>query len=467
VAGEAFTASNTFSVSLQNVSAAVSNMTFSTSDIALSGGAASGVSVSSVTPSLATIQPGESQLITYSLSGTPSNRGLFTIDWSIGVLSCRRTVTVSSGDANFSVPKTEMVISVSENAVGVDIQGVIDNGINQITVDIPYTDGVGTYDAFTGFYVSNNTGTAEGSDANKFRLSYPAGTFSASGHITATVEVDGDGTFNAQKQLFRVQKTIATLDFQVNGNSKGVLNLDVFGGIQDRNIANAQHKFLYIPVKAKDGKTWLNNNLGANYSNINHTEFNPLQQATGDNDHHAYGSKLQWGRYSDGHDLINYSSATVGTAVTTTTSSSHAITTTPNNSIFYLADDSPITQDHNWLDFGASPNATEDGLWQGESGVNNPCPEGYRLPTETEIGALISAEGIINPSTAASSTLALSYGGHRVHTNGDCLILNVPSYYWTSTVSGFFTRALFMQVDNINFTSDYRANGFAVRCIKE
>jgi formylglycine-generating enzyme required for sulfatase activity len=37
---------------------------------------------------------------------------------------------------------------------------------------------------------------------------------------------------------------------------------------------------------------------------------------------------------------------------------------------------------------GSSPydwrNPQNDNLWQGVSGTNNPCPSGYRLPTEAE-----------------------------------------------------------------------------------
>ena len=38
------------------------------------------------------------------------------------------------------------------------------------------------------------------------------------------------------------------------------------------------------------------------------------------NDHLAYGSFYQWGRFSDGHELITWTSATAGTPVNGTTS---------------------------------------------------------------------------------------------------------------------------------------------------
>lgn len=56
-----------------------------------------------------------------------------------------------------------------------------------------------------------------------------------------------------------------------------------------------------------DGKVWLNNNLGAKVSDLNSlSTFNPLKQADEDKSIDNYGSLFQWGRDSDGHELINW-----------------------------------------------------------------------------------------------------------------------------------------------------------------
>ncbi len=468
VNGVALTAPNKFSVTITNNSFNDKDINFNINDLVLDG--VSGISVNSVSPASATIVSGGSQVVEYTLTGTPGGIGTLTGVWTKLGLNCIKTVNVVNGDATFSLPQTAIVVSINDGTPLVDIQGVVDNASNQLTVSIPYTSGFGTYDAYTGTYTPNNAGTSEGGDANNFRLTYPSGTFSVSGSITVTIEVDGDGSFNTEKQLFGIQETIAALDFQVNGNSKGNVNLDVIGGIPDRNFADANHKFIYLPVTAADGNVWLNNNLGANYSNMNHAQFNPTQQATAHDDHHAYGSLFQWGRYSDGHELITYSSSTVGTPVTSTTSSSHSTTITPNNSTFYIGDASPSTQGYNWLDFGSSPNATEDGLWQGESGSNNPCPQEYRLPTEAEMTALVSAESISNDIDAASSSLAFSASGVRLYSDGAVDFEGIYGDYWTSSISldainG--ARRRYFSNFGTNTNSNFRAKGLGVRCLKD
>lgn len=450
----ALTASNKFSVTINNNSFNSATIGFTTGDLVLSG--ISGLSVSSVSPTSPTIVSGGSQVIEYSLTGTPGSVGVLTGVWTKLGLNCTKTINVINGDATFDLPQAEVVTSINDGVPLVDIQGIIDNGSNQLTISIPYTSGVGAYDAYSGTFIPNNSGTAEGGDANGFRLTYPSGTFSSSGSITATIEVDGDGSFNVEKQTIGLLKTIATLDFQVNGSSKGNVNIDVLGGIPDRNFGDASHKFVYLPVNGADGNVWLNNNLGANYSNMNHVQFNPNQQATAHNDHHAYGSAFQWGRYSDGHELINYTNATTGTGVNGTTST-NATTDTPGDNLFITEGSAP-------LDWRVSQN---DNLWQGESGINNPCPYGYRLPTIVEVNTLVSNEVITNYTSAASSALAFSASGGRVNTDGSLDFQGDLGFYWSSSVNGTDADNRDFSISGTAVGSSSRAGGLSVRCIED
>lgn len=453
LAGQAFTATNTFTVTITNNSFIAANISFATSDLVLSG--VSGLTVNSVTPTSSTLAPGASVVVEYGLSGTPTSTDILTGTWTKLGLNCTKTVEIV-GNATFSLPESVMIISIHDGTPLIDVQGVVDNGTNQIVLQIPYTSGIGDYEAFTGNFTLNNSNTGEGGDVNSFRVSYPAGTFSASGNITATIEVDGDGSFNAEKQLFGASEALVALDFQINGISKGNIELDIFGGIPDRKFADVNYKYIYIPVTAADGNTWLNNNLGANYANINHPQFSPLQQATAFNDVNAYGSLYQWGRYSDGHEQVNYTSATSGTMVngTTTTQSS---SDTPGHNLVILTSANP--------DDWRSPK--NDNLWQGESGVNNPCPLGYRLPTDTELINLTTAEGITNNVSAASSSLAFSSGGLKLMSNGVIVSTGSFGFYPSSTTFGDFIK--FMSIGNTLSTGGtyFRSAGMSVRCIKD
>ena len=67
------------------------------------------------------------------------------------------------------------------------------------------------------------------------------------------------------------------------------------------------HDFLYLPVVTlQRGNTWLTITWEQIIRNVNHASFDPTMQLTGHNDHLAYGSLFQWGRYSDGHELITW-----------------------------------------------------------------------------------------------------------------------------------------------------------------
>ncbi len=453
--GVSFNASNKFSVTVTNNASSSVDFTFANADITLDG--VTGVTVASTSPAFATLAAGASQLVEYTLSGTPVSSGTLTGTWLQNSSSCSQAISVVNGDASFNLPQTTYVLSIADVSVSVDIPGVVDNGTNQITVDIPYTSGVGSYDAFSGTYTLNKVGTGEGGDANSFRLSYPSGTFSTSGNIVATIEVDGDGSFDVTKLLVGASDTIAQIDFTLNGMSKGIVNLIAQGGVADRNFADASHKFIYVPVQAKDGNVWLNNNLGANYSNLNDAAFNPVQQAASNVDLNAYGSLFQWGRAADGHELIGYINSVDGNGI-------HGFTNVqadvPANSLFIA--------EH--VDWRVNPDIS---LWQGESGTNNPCPIGFRVPTQPELSALLSSESITTATAALNSTLKLTPTGYRDANVGiNAAVRNETGwgYYWTSTVSASVSQTdyYYFTGGTVNLASGgSRASGMNVRCIKD
>ena len=54
-----------------------------------------------------------------------------------------------------------------------------------------------------------------------------------------------------------------------------------------------------------------------------------------------------------------------------------------------------------------------DNLWQGVNGINNPCPSGYRIPTEAELDAERLSWSSDNSAGAIASALKLPMAGYR------------------------------------------------------
>jgi len=272
-----------------------------------------------------------------------------------------------------------------------------------------------------------------------------------SGTISATLQAVG-GTLNAKKLDIQtgigndyLGWLLAQFTYATN-SSGGTSNFDFrnIAAVPDRNIADVSHVMFYMPVLGADGKTWLNNNLGADYANTTNGAFNPATQASSSTDANAYGSLFQWGRYADGHEFRN-SGNTAGPIATPWTSTNFITTSTAPN-------DWRTPQDGN--------------LWQGVNGTNNPCPNGYRLPTETELANQRNSWSAGNSTGALASPLKLTMAGNRVGVNSSINNVGISGSYWSSTVSSSNSRDIFFNSGNAMF-SDNRADGFSVRCIKD
>ena len=187
-------------------------------------------------------------------------------------------------------------------------------------------------------------------------------------------------------------------------------------------------------TNATTGKIWMDRNLGAS------------QVATSSTDAASYGDLYQWGRAADGHQI-----RTSGTTATL-------------SGIDQPAHGDFITINSGNYDWRSPQN---DNLWQGVSGVNNPCPSGYRLPTDTELEAERASWGTNNAAGAFGSPLKLPMSGYRNYSNGSLNNVGTFGYYWSSTVSGANSRYLNLDSSDASVFTDIRAYGFSVRCIKD
>jgi uncharacterized protein (TIGR02145 family) len=181
------------------------------------------------------------------------------------------------------------------------------------------------------------------------------------------------------------------------------------------------------------GKTWMDRNLGAS------------QVATSSTDALAYGDLYQWGRRADGHQCRN-------SPTTTTLSSSNQ----PSHGNFIIAQNSP----YDWR------NPQNINLWQGLNGVNNPCPSGFRIPTQIELNAERISWSSNNSMGGFSSPLKFTKAGDKIN-NGSLSGVGSDGYYWSSTVNGVNSHHFYFSDTNAgNDIPDDRASGGSIRCIK-
>jgi len=108
-----------------------------------------------------------------------------------------------------------------------------------------------------------------------------------------------------------------------------------------------------------------------------------------------------------------------------------------------------------------------DTLWQGVSGTNNPCPAGFRLPTDIELDTERLSWSSNDAAGAFASPLKLVAAGSRFYDNGSLYSVGSYGYYWSSTVDGIHARLLYFGSGSAIMSNYDRAGGLSVRCIED
>ncbi len=419
---------------------------------------------------------------TFTVSSTTAETVTYTATANTVVITQTANVTFTEL-GSITIDKAalqEVIASIFDDTPynpAIDIQGVIDSG--GLTITVPYTvvNAPVTLPSYSTSVTLDATVTQDGETgivatfAWEEQINLPVG----SGKFNATITIDdsaGDanGIYNAKKldiQDDSAGLVAATFSYPTdNAGGTGILTLVIMPGIPDRMFGvpdntgdNTTHMFLYLPVtNATTGRTWLNNNLGANYANFNSSAFDIAQQATASDDHNAYGSLFQWGRKADGHELITWIDAVTGIGTNGTTSTNSDI---PSDALYIIETSSPydwrVTQDNT--------------LWALESSTNNVCPVGYRVPTGEELNLERELWGSNDRAGALASTLVMSTAGLRDNYDGRVGEEGGSGYYWASTFA--------LQADEgseyLSFSASNailsflgrRATGMSVRCIKD
>lgn len=430
------------------------------------------------------------QTITLNATGTPLSSGTHsfilptspscTFTRNINELTMPTSITIAQNSSFFiasiydedylpySAPTTEATL-VSQAADGVNestiinLQGSITTSGIQMKLPVTTT-GSDILPAFSTNVVIPAAMTEDG-NSRTIQFSWAEQNFTtATKTINATIASIG-GTLNLKKLDLNAglgNNVLGVLFGQISYpyNSIGTLtNLkmriipgipDRMFGLADNNNNSFSHMMLYLPQVAEDGKVWLNNNLGAHYSNLNHPNFNLTQQAVNFNDHLAYGSLFQWGRKPDGHELISFSSSTAGTPI-------YGVITELNNNPSHANFIKTSTSD--WRV------NQDDTLWLAENSTNNPCPIGYKIPSITELNNLFTAAGITNYTNASTSILKFTTSGLRSNADGSLGNLGTAGVYWSSTTQTTSALRRFITNTNSQSVSATRPIAYSVRCI--
>ncbi|MGV4603373.1 hypothetical protein ACQ1R0_09150, partial [Ornithobacterium rhinotracheale] len=112
---------------------------------------------------------GESRVLTYQLEGTPEAGTLVAKFEKLGLSADQQTV-VGLGSATLQNAQPNYTVSLVYNQT--KIQGRIDNGSNKVTIKIPYTNGKGSYNAFSQTVAAAK---GQGNDANNLTLDIAGG----------------------------------------------------------------------------------------------------------------------------------------------------------------------------------------------------------------------------------------------------------------------------------------------------
>lgn len=304
----------------------------------------------------------------------------------------------------------------SIDCVGATLNGTLLEGVaaNAVTAEFVYTGGDG------GPY---NSQTVTSSVVTGLSAELASGGFATG---TGTLIYDITGTPNS----------IGTANFLIEiGGESCLLEISVDENLYPTGTIHCGNPTVVADVtNPSTGKTWMDRDLGAS------------QVAVSITDQNAYGDLYQWGRRSDGHQCRTSSS-------TSLLSSSDQ----PVHGEFIWAPNTP----YDWR----SPQNSN--LWQGVNGVNTPCPNGYRLPSEAELTAEVQSWSSENNIGAFASPLKLPSGGYR---DSNTSLSNVDEYgvYWSSTVNGGNSCSILLTNFYVTIDSNApRAHGYSVRCIKD
>ena len=450
-ADEALTSDNTVTFKIKNTGAVTSPTMNLSNAVTITNEPGGSVGVVSGQHSSVTIAPGREVTLTYRLTGTPKAGNLkakltynTVYDEAITPVVIEvdplvpQYVTLMDGERSFvsvydedywpySGPTTATAQTTDQYVDGnldeptIDIQGKITTTGTEVYIPVTIDPAVGHHpinvSAFPGSELPVSANYTEDGNSRNIKLSWEAQTINKnSTYIKAKISAVGQDLqlkkldFNSGMGQDYKGIEIATFRYATTqgGTQRASFVVRLMPGIPDRRFAIKtkdgggtdvyDHQFIYVPVKdpftgSYGQQIWLNNNLGAEYTRVGSSVFDPGQQAKAHNDHNAFGSLFQWGRPADGHELVTYTNATTwqfkyGTTTTPTATyppqpaENKTVIPTITTDLVTGVDTTPM-----WFTGTSKPSGFPITVGDDDNAV---CPKGFKVPSGYYLNNLIN-----------------------------------------------------------------------------
>jgi uncharacterized protein (TIGR02145 family) len=360
--------------------------------------------------------------ITIQITGTPSSSGSASFALNIGGQTCTLLRTINA------IPLGQLS--------NINCNTAIHSGV--LTANEPAT-GVSSLITYNGGVFGSHAGQVVTS----------TGVTGLTATLSSGMISNGSGTFTYNITGTPSSAGVASFALNIGGQTCNLTRVvDEAADFPAGTVSCDGNPTLVVQIiNPNTGNTWMDRNLGA--SNSSGSAF----------DVQGYGDLYQWGRPSDGHQCR--------TSPTTSTLSS---VDQPNHGDFILSYDDWRT-------------VQNDNLWQGVNGVNNPCPNGFRIPTSVELMNEINSWNpnffMWDPFTetdiffldyvqgGTNSFLMWTPAGSRNGSDGSINGEGFSGSYWSSTISGNGSISLDYSEAFWNLDFNLRASGRSVRCIKD
>jgi uncharacterized protein (TIGR02145 family) len=310
------------------------------------------------------------------------------------------------------------------------------------TITLTYVNSPGgPYATFTSSVVNGITLTAPAGTLNTGSGSIvftASGTPINSGFLNIAVSINGSVSCPLLITVANAPVSGPNADPGTTPGSTGVVNF-IYKG---QSVA-------YKTVRAKDGKIWLQQNLGSPQ-----VAFHEMDQA-------SYGDYFQWGRWDDGHQTPNSPAITGGPSLLNPSNIPWG------NSNFIKG----TTAGTKWWGIGGVASDTwSDGTATATNG-KDPCAAlgaGWRLPTAAEWDNVAIYEDLFGTISAFQSNLKLPASGYRLSYDGGVYQNGDIGYYWTNAAAdNSYAKVFFFDnVYNAATTTSERGQGFSCRCVK-